>query len=223
MSELRDWLEEIACRAGLDGLPRPVAVAAIAVAAVLVVVGVWRWGPWAVPQGEPRTSEVPASTGAGAEPSEPDSLTVHVVGAVATPGVFSLPAGSRACDAVAAAGGLRPDAEASAVNLARVLGDGEQVVIPVKGAVPEAGTTGGGPPVVGGGGGGAAMAGGKVNLNTCGIAELDALPGVGPATAEKIVRDREENGPFKRPEDLMRVPGIGAKRFEALKDLVTTG
>lgn len=221
MRELRDWLEEMACRAGLDGLPRPAAATAGAVACVLLLAALWRWGPWSVPSdGEPLDARASVESASPAAPSAATTLTVHVVGAVATPGVFCLPVGSRACDAVAAAGGLVPDAESSAVNLARVLGDGEQVVIPLRGAVPAAGSAGA---ATGGGGAGGAGVGGKVNLNTGGVSELDTLPGVGPATADKIVKDREKNGPFRRPEDLMRVPGIGAKRFEALKDLVTTG
>lgn len=214
MSELRDWLEEIACRAGLDGLPRPAAVAAAGVAVAAILLAVSRWGPWAVPpSGEADSAERGAS--APAERARESSVTVHVVGAVARPGVVCLPFGSRASDAIEAAGGLREDAEPSAVNLARVVSDGEQIVVPVRGQAPAAG--------VPAGGGAPGAPGGKVNLNTGGIAELDALPGVGPATAAKIVADREENGPFRRPEDLMRVPGIGQKRFEQLKNLITTG
>jgi competence protein ComEA len=217
VAELRDWLEEFACRAGMSGLPRPAVAVGAVLAGALVVVALARWGPFSTPEGFEPAPEVAPGDARAVAPSQPSSLTVHVVGAVATPGVISLPVGSRAGDAVAAAGGLRGDAEASAVNLARVLADGEQLVIPVKGAVPEAGTG------AGGSGAGSRGAGGKVNLNTCGVAELDTLPGVGPATADKIVADREKNGPFRRPEDLMRVPGIGAKRFDSLKDLVTTG
>lgn len=212
MSEIRDWLEEIMCRAGLDGLPRPATLAGGTVACLLVVTAVYRWGPWAEAPAAASEGGVASAVRPAAAPSVPDSVTVHVVGAVATPGVFSLPSGSRACDAIAAAGGLREDAEAAGVNLARIVADGEQIVIPVKGE--------GGPGTASTGGG---ARGGKVNINTSDVAELDTLPGVGPATADKIVSDREENGPFRRPEDLMRVPGIGAKRFEQLKDLITTG
>jgi competence protein ComEA len=142
---------------------------------------------------------------------------------VRSAGVISLPAGARAFDAVAAAGGLRDDAEASAVNLARQLADGEQVVIPVKGAAPPAGSVAAVSGGTSGKAGGAGAAGAKVNLNTADASALDTLPGVGPSTAAKIVADREQNGPFRRVEDLMRVPGIGTGKYEALKDLVTTG
>lgn len=108
------------------------------------------------------------------------------------------------------------NAALEAINLARVLVDGEQVYVPTSdeasaaagvgvGVVPESSR---GVP--------------KVNLNTATVEELDGLPGIGPATAQKIVDDRSRNGPFASPEDLMRVPGIGPKKFDALKDLVTT-
>ena len=97
--------------------------------------------------------------------------------------------------------------------------DGEQVLVPSVAQV-EAGTAG----VLDVGQGPASTApGARVNLNTASAAELDALPGIGAATAQKIIDDRETNGPFARPEDLMRVPGIGESKFDALKDLVTTG
>jgi competence protein ComEA len=223
--ELRDWVEELACRAGLDGLPRPAAVAAGALACVIVLAAVWRWGggSGAADVAPPAAEEPGAEARAVAGPSAPASITVHVVGAVRSAGVISLPAGARAFDAVAAAGGLRDDAEASAVNLARQLADGEQVVIPVKGAAPPAGSVAAVSGGTSGKAGGAGAAGAKVNLNTADASALDTLPGVGPSTAAKIVADREQNGPFRRVEDLMRVPGIGTGKYEALKDLVTTG
>jgi competence protein ComEA len=157
-----------------------------------------------------------AESAEAGRPAVPTSVTVHVVGAVARPGVYALPAGARCADAVAAAGGLLGPADQSAVNLARVVADGEQIVVPVVGEAPAGGALG-----AGGRGGAGAVSGGKVDLNTATVADLDTLPGVGPATAAKIVADREENGPFRTPEDLMRVPGIGAKRFDVLKGLVS--
>ena len=142
----------------------------------------------------------------GAE--EAASLCVHVDGAVRAPGVYYLAAGSRIVDAVAAAGGLTETAYTAAVNLAQVLQDGEQVVIPDEAE---------------GGAAGAATAGSAaapVNLNRATADELVALPGIGASTAAKIVADREANGPFRAIEDLKRVSGIGDKKFEALRELV---
>ena len=144
----------------------------------------------------------------------PAAITVDVDGAVATPGVYELAEGTRVKDAVTKAGGLAEDADTTSVNLAQKLQDGQKVVIPRAGesvpaataAVPEAGA---GTPQ-----------GGLVNINTADAAELDTLPGVGESTARAIVEDRERNGPFASPEDLMRVSGIGEKKFAKLQALI---
>lgn len=221
LRELRDWLEELACRAGVDGWPPATRIALSAAAALLVAVAVVRW---ALPGPVGDADRMPGASGAGASssreasaaaPAAPATVTVHVVGAVRRPGVYGLPGGSRAADAVAAAGGLLGNAEQAAVNLARVLVDGEQIAVPVVGAQ---GPVGPGPA-----GARASGAPAKVDLNTATADQLDALPGVGPATASKIISDRTENGPFRSVDDLLRVPGIGAKKFDALKGLVTVG
>ena len=238
--EVRDWFEEIACRAGLSGLPKPGVLAAAAVCVVLLGFGAWRWlgGPLGVqPVGGSGTrasasrpaggavGDVVGDAGGGSTvATESARVTVHVVGAVRAPGVYVLRRGSRAVDAVAAAGGLLGDAAPAALNLARVVEDGEQVIVPT---AQEAAAGAGGGVGAGGaggaaaGGGGPPGAGGKVNLNTATAAQLDALPGVGPSTAAKIVADREKNGPFRSADDLMRVTGIGAKKFDSLKDLIS--
>lgn len=123
-------------------------------------------------------------------------------------------------DAVDAAGGFAEGAARDELNLARVLVDGEQIVVS---SLEEADAAAGAAPDGGGGATGASSAGGKVNLNRATAAELDALPGVGPSTAEKIVTDREANGPFRTVEDLKRVSGIGDKKFADLADLVCVG
>ena len=232
LREVRDWLEELACRAGIDGLP-PMNKA-LGLVAALVVAGVLAWTLWGG-SAQGRTSESPAAGGvqtpsASNAPSEQGSreatgatdaaaqaatVTIHVVGEVRHPGVYELAGGSRARDAVDAAGGLLGDAEQSAVNLARVVADGEQIVVPRQGEDA--------PAASGAGAAGTAPSTGKVNLNTATAEQLDALPGVGPSTAGKIVADREANGPFRSVDDLMRVSGIGPAKFEALKDLVTAG
>lgn len=159
--------------------------------------------------------------GAGEGASEPaPTIVVHVGGAVAEPGVRELEEGARVQDAVDAAGGFAEGAARDELNLARVLVDGEQIVVP---SLEEADATAGAVSDGGGGATGASSAGGKVNLNRATAAELDALPGVGPSTAEKIVADREANGPFRTVEDLKRVSGIGDKKFADLADLVCVG
>lgn len=132
-------------------------------------------------------------------------LYVHVSGAVAAPGLYRLREGARVVDAVAAAGGFAEGADEGAVNLARPLGDGEQLAVPLIGA-PEQGGSGGD---------------GRVNLNTATEAELDTLPRIGPALASRILRWREENGRFTSVDDLLAVPGIGEKMLESLRSLVT--
>jgi competence protein ComEA len=227
LRELRDWAEELACRAGLDGLPSGSRLVAVVVAAVAVCAAAWMWwnpgatgastGPTLPAGGASATTTAPVSSRA-ATPAIAATITVHVVGEVRRPGVYRLAGGSRATDAVAAAGGLLGDADQAAVNLARVVADGEQIAVPREGqAVHGAGGTGGGAGAVSG------VAGGKVDLNTASVEQLDTLPGVGPSTAQKIVADRTANGPFRTVDDLLRVPGIGPAKLEALKDLVTAG
>lgn len=149
--------------------------------------------------------------------AEPGQIVVHVVGAVRRPGVYTAPSGSRVHDAIERAGGALGNAALEAINLARVLVDGEQVYVPTSDEASAAADAPTGQRSMAGG-----MVGQKVNLNTATAEELDGLPGIGPATAQKIIDDRARNGPFMAPEDLMRVPGIGPKKFDALKDLVTT-
>jgi competence protein ComEA len=136
-------------------------------------------------------------------------LVVHVVGAVRRAGLFRLRDGSRVADALARAGGPTRRANLAAVNLAAPLVDGEQVVVPRRGA--------------GGSVTGAAApgAGAKVSLGSATVEQLDELPGVGPVTAQKIVDWRTTHGPFRSVEDLDDVPGIGPARIEQLRDLVT--
>jgi competence protein ComEA len=137
-------------------------------------------------------------------------VIVHVAGAVRRPGVYRLRAGARVDDAVRRAGGATRRADLSAVNLAAALEDGRQVLVPRRE-----------PGAVGGGVNGATSPPAKVNLNTAGEEELDGLVGVGPATAEKILGYREQHGSFGSVEELGDVPGIGERRLEALRELVT--
>ncbi|MSA61472.1 ComEA family DNA-binding protein [Gordonibacter pamelaeae] len=167
-----------------------------------------------------------AAADAGASQAAPAPLRVHVGGAVAAPGVYDLAEGARVLDAVEAAGGFAEGAARDALNLARAVSDGEQVVVPSEAdiAAQEAASAGAGGAAAGAGASAAAGgAGGKVNINTASAAQLDTLPGVGASTAEKIVADREANGPFKTVEDLKRVSGIGDKKFAALADAICVG
>jgi competence protein ComEA len=154
------------------------------------------------PRGETAVIEPPASVAPVAS-----GIFVHILGAVASPGLYELRDGDRAVDAIAAAGGFTDDADQTQLNLARFVSDGEQIIVPVVGAEP---------PVAAG-----VDAGGKVNLNTADQADLESLPRIGPAMAQRILAWRDENGRFTSVEDLLSVTGVGEKTFEGLKDLVT--
>ena len=213
-------------KAHLSGVRLPVLVGVTALAAIVLIAA----GTALVKAGtadgfslsrDEGVLAVDGDAGAGEGASEPAStIVVHVGGAVAEPGVRELDEGARVQDAVDAAGGFAEGAARDALNLARVLVDGEQIVVS---SLEEADAAAGAAPDGGGGATGASSAGGKVNLNRATAAELDALPGVGPSTAEKIVADREANGPFGTVEDLKRVSGIGDKKFADLADLVCVG
>ena len=135
------------------------------------------------------------------------TIYVHIVGEVTAPGIYQLESGARLMDAIFAAGGLTKTADQASVNLARELTDGEQVVVYKFGAAPM---------VVGSAAGGAA----QISLNRASAAELEDLPGVGPALAARIIDWRTANGGFKKKEDLLSISGIGDKLFAGLKDQV---
>lgn len=139
---------------------------------------------------------------------------VHILGAVASPGVYQLREGERVIDAVASAGGFTPTADQRGVNLARFVVDGEQIHVPEIGADSSA-------DAIGPGGAAPGIEQGKVNLNTATSDELEELPRVGPEMASRIIAWRDANGPFTAVDELMSITGIGEKTFDALKDLVT--
>jgi competence protein ComEA len=161
-----------------------------------------------------------AGTAASAGPSAAPDLVVDVCGAIARPGVYHLPAGARVCDLLDAAGGATAQAELAAVNLAAKLTDGQQVAVPRHGQA--AATAAAGSGAVAGAVAGATPStpAAPVNLNLATAEQLDALPGVGPSTAQKIIDYRTANGSFRSVEDLKNVSGIGDAKFAALKDLV---
>ncbi len=186
-------------------------------AAVLLVA--WTWVDR--PRVEPAPAPATGSTAPAAPTSSPPvgeaagtatPVVVAVVGLVARPGLVTVPTGSRVADAVEAAGGLLPGTDPASVNLAALVTDGQQIAVGVPGAV-------GGPPTSpdGGGTGG----GGLVDLNRASAQELDALPGIGPVLAQRIVAHRDEQGPFRSVDQLDDVPGIGPTIFAELAELVT--
>jgi competence protein ComEA len=152
-------------------------------------------------------------------------VVVHVAGAVRHPGVYRLAGGARVADAVERAGGATRRGDLSGVNLAAKLEDGRQIVVPVRARAGGAGGAGVGSAAAASVSGGAAGATGAapaapVNLNTATPEQLDTLPGVGPATVQKIVEYREQHSGFGSVEELGQVSGIGDKRLAALRDLV---
>ena len=191
--------------------------AVLAVLAVAVVVAIWTW--W---QGRPSTVEsLPpaagvasiapnswASSPAGAPtagaPVAPSEVIVHVVGAVASPGIVHLPVGARVDDAIAAVGGASSLKALASVNLARVLVDGEQIVVDSAGLAATSGRSG------------QAM----VSLNSADVTQLDSLPGVGPVLAQRIVDWRKDHGPFHSLDELSEVSGIGTALMADLKNRV---
>jgi competence protein ComEA len=159
------------------------------------------------------TSSAPPTSLARAPTTSAADLVVHVAGAVVHPGVYRLPGGSRADAAVDAAGGPSADADLDALNLAAPVTDGERVYVPAAGEVVV--------PAVGASPGAATTVPGPVDINRATAEELDALPGIGPATARAIVDHRESNGPFAAVDELEDVRGIGPAKLDAIRDLVT--
>ena len=137
------------------------------------------------------------------------AIVVDVVGAVARPGLYHLPRGSRVADAVARAGGLTRHAERTAVNLAAPVADGQQVLVASRGAARWRDRRLSR----------AALRSSPVSLSSASAEQLDTLPGVGPVTAQKIVAYRQEHGPFTSVEALDAIPGIGPARIADLKGL----
>lgn len=146
------------------------------------------------------------------------AITVHIVGAVQRPGVYELAAGARVHDAIERAGGAQPEAAAASLNLARTLVDGEQIIIPTEAeyqaqvlvdsqSADQSGV---------------ASSSSVINLNTANHDQLDSLPGIGPALAQRILDWRGANGPFASVDQLSDVSGIGSKLVETLRLLVTT-
>ncbi len=178
----------------------------------------------AVPYGEEHGGTQEAAPGSSAAARDPvgaagAAIVVDVSGKVREPGIHRLPAGSRVADALRAAGGVRPGTDTEGLNRARLLVDGEQVVVGAPPAVAGPGVAGGGPGAVGSGGA-AAGATTPVGLNTATLEQLDTLPGVGPVLAQHIIDYRTQHGGFRSVDELREVNGIGDRRFADLQNLV---
>jgi competence protein ComEA len=183
------------------------AVAGAAILAVALFVGgrVFAHAGAAVPA--PPLAAAPLTTTA----TTPAEVVVDVAGAVLRPGLYRFAQGSRVADALRRAGGPTRRADLSLVNLAQLVADGEQVLIPRRGEAPAAsGATAGT--------GGASS--GPIHLNSATVEQLDTLPGVGPVTAQKIVDYRAKHGAFSSVDELDAIPGIGPARLDQLRDLV---
>lgn len=215
-------------------LPIVRAIAGLAVIAVAaaVVAGLlfWRGRPAPIASEHPRlavsgSSTTDAATAHVATSAGPAEVVVAVAGAVRKPGVVRLPPGARVVDAIAAAGGARRAKDLESVNLAAKLVDGQQIVLGAAGAIGSstgAGPVAGAPTPAAPGPAGVAANPGVLDLNSATLGQLDALPGVGPVTAQKILDWRTQHGAFQRVEQLQDVPGIGPAKFEQLRSLVTT-
>ncbi len=184
---------------------------AVALLALVALVVAWRHVAAAGPAATPLQVApiVPAAARAPAAASSP-LLVVDVAGAVRRPGLVRLAKGARVADAVARAGGLTRRAERSGVNLAALVSDGEQVLVPERGAGAAAA----------GAAGGTAGPSGPVSLSSASAEQLDTLPGIGPVTAQKIVAYRQQHGSFTSVAGLDAIPGIGPARIAELQGLV---
>jgi competence protein ComEA len=198
-------------------------IAACALAAVVVVVLALRaLDRGAAPAAEPVSVSGPAGgrSPARAKPGGEGVLVVHVAGAVRRPGVYRIPAGSRADAAVRMAGGFSPRGDGAGVNLAAPLQDGQQIVVPKRGAVAGAPVGGSAASSTAGGAAAGAAPGAPISLSSATAEQLDTLDGIGPTLAQRIVQYRDTHGGFRSVQELRQVEGIGDKRFEALKAAV---
>lgn len=180
--------------AGWD--PRARKAALVLIAGLAVVIAWWWWS------GQPEPVQTSADVSTDVDPeltleAVTGTVVVHVVGKVEQPGVVELPLGSRVQDAIEAVGGATKDKALESVNLARPVVDGEQIIV----GVPTDGATSS-----------------KISINSASVDQLDELPGVGPAIAERIVKWREENGPFTSIDELTEVSGIGPSILEQIRD-----
>ncbi|MBQ6454066.1 MAG: ComEA family DNA-binding protein [Coriobacteriales bacterium] len=202
-------VERFLRRTGIYQVDRKLLLAFALLSCVLVVILLLRFWPATALEPEERM-ELPEdewTTAPFEQEREQERMVVCVSGEVRSPGVYELPQGSRIIDLIDAAGGFTQDANTTQINLARPLQDAELIWVPSSQA--ETGT-----------GVQAPSAASPININTADETTLQTLPGVGEATARKIVADRQKNGPFKSKEDIQRVPGIGSAKFAQIEDMI---
>lgn len=189
---------------------------------VLTLIYAILFGGYLAYERRPRPEPILITQPTPAPTATPAPLQVYIVGAVQHPGLYALPPGSRLAHAVEAAGGLSEEADAEAVNLADLLRDGQQVYVPKRGTPPPPAPTPLGAAAPPSAGLSAARSAAElININTASAAELESLPGIGPALAQRIIAYREEHGPFASPEQIMQVSGIGQGRYEQIKGQIT--
>lgn len=220
LKKLRDWVRFVG----------PARVAGGAVS-LLLLAGLVAW--MFLPPAPPVELSVPQVSVGSAEVdptvASPLQIRVHVAGSVRHPGVYTLRYGQRVVDAVQAAGGPMPGADVDAINMAQTVKDAEQVYVPrASSASPRRAPSPRLRPhrvstvtTVAPAQSAATSTGGPVNINTATAAQLDALPGVGPATAKAIISYRSSKGPFAKVDDLLNVPGIGPAKLDAMRRLIT--
>lgn len=164
---------------------------------------------------------VPASSSESSHEISKHSY-VHVTGCVASPGVVDVAAGARVIDAIEAAGGFIDGADTEALNLARPLSDGEQIIVPsLADREGQASSQGGGSSIENAPS--SAYIGSRLNINRASQDELESLPGIGPSIAARIIEERETNGPFSSVQDIMRVSGIGEKKYARIEGSICVG
>lgn len=201
-----------ALAAWLDATPaEALGLALLLVGGAAVTALVWWLG---TPRPAPPSPALPLPQGTSAAEAE---IAVHVAGAVHRPGVVRLSKGARVADALDAAGGAAPDAALDALNLARPLSDGDQVVVPMPGATPPAMPANGAATASTG----ARRPDGRLDLNRASAHDLEELPGIGEVLAARIVNWRDQHGPFTSVGQLREVPGIGERTFQNLADLLS--
>ncbi len=171
----------------------------------------------------PKSEKVANMIAQPTSPPTPSTVTVHILGAVRNPGVYTLPARSRVVDAVRRAGGFTTKADAMSVNLAQILRDEMQIIVPFKAHDPKVGSNHGqstANSTPSGRFGAQEPQIAPININIATKEQLEELPGIGPSKAAAIIEFRQKHGPFNSFEDLLDVPGIGPSTLENIKSMV---